>query len=472
MREVTAAQLADLAGARLVGDPSALVGPDVVIDSRLTTRGSLFVALPGEHADGHDFAAAAVSAGAAAVLCARELPLAVPQLLVPDAAAGLAALGTALVAEARGAGLVTVGITGSSGKTSTKDLLAQVLAGAGPTVAPVGSFNNEIGVPLTATRIDPGTRVLVSELGARGRGHIAWLCGIVPPQVGVVVNVGHAHLGEFGSVEAIARAKGELVEALPPDGWAVLNADDRLVAGMAARTSARIAGFGIGAEPAIGELRVWATGITADALQRPGFTLRAAGAATGAAAVQLQVTGAHQVGNALAAAAVGLTQGMGVEAVATAMGSATARSHWRMELTERPDGVLVVNDAYNANPDSMAAALRTLASLRRPGGRLLAVLGDMLELGDGATAEHRAIGALAAEVGVDAMVTIGDHARDLLDGAAAGGLAGTAVADRTDAAAAASAWLRPADVVLVKASRGLALETVAEHLSAQREDGR
>lgn len=472
MRELTASSLAGLAGATLLGDPGTMIGPDVVIDSRLATPGSLFVALPGERADGHDFAGTAVAAGAAAILCTRELSLGVPQLLVPDAAAGLAALATSLVAEARQAGLVTIGITGSSGKTSTKDLLAQVLAGAGPTVAPVGSFNNEIGLPLTATRITTDTRFLVSELGARGQGHITWLCGIVPPLVGVVVNVGHAHLGEFGSVAAIARAKGELVEAVPAGGWAVLNADDPLVTAMAGRTVARIAGFAVGGEPGIGELRVWASAVSADPLQRARFQLHAAGATAGTAPVQLQVTGAHQVGNALAAAAVGLTQGLGVAEVAAALGSATARSHWRMELTERPDGVLVVNDAYNANPDSMAAALRTLASLRRPGGRLLAVLGDMLELGPGAAAEHHAIGALAADLGVDALLAIGEHAGDLTAGAAGGHLTGTVVADRADAVAAAAAWLRPADVVLVKASRGLALETVAEDLSAHREDGR
>lgn len=468
MHELSAVRLAELAGAELVGDPQTRVGPDVVIDSRAATRGCLFVALPGEHADGHDYAAAAVEAGAAAILGTRRLPLPVPQLLVTDAAAGLARLATSVVAAAVAGGLVTIGITGSSGKTSTKDLLAQVLAEAGETVAPVGSFNNEIGVPLTATRVGPGTRYLVSELGARGQGHIRWLCGIVPPQVGAVINVGHAHLGEFGSVAAIAAAKGELVEVLPADGWAVLNADDELVAAMAPRTAARIAGFAVGAEPALGDLRVWASEVTADALQRTAFTLHAAGTVTGSAPVRLQVTGAHQVANAVAAAAVALSQGLTPESVAAALGRATARSHWRMELAERPDGGLVVNDAYNANPDSMAAALRTLASLRRPQGRVLAVLGDMLELGPGAAEEHRRIGALAASLGVDALIAIGGHAGDLAAGFGPGTMV---VPDREVATDAAAAWLRPADVVLVKASRGLALETVAENLAAAAEEG-
>jgi UDP-N-acetylmuramoyl-tripeptide--D-alanyl-D-alanine ligase len=471
MRERSAGELAGPAGARLVGDPAAGVGPDVVIDSRRTTPGSLFVALPGEHADGHDFAERAVDAGAGALLVTRQLPLDVPQLVVPDAAAALAALGTVIAAEGTAAGMVTVGITGSSGKTSTKDLLAQVLAAAGETVAPEGSFNNEIGVPLTATRVTPATRFLVSELGARGLGHITWLCGIVPPTVGVVVNVGHAHLGEFGSVEAIAQAKGELVEAVPATGWAVLNADDPLVTAMSTRTPAHLAAFSATGGPEWGDLRVWASGISADARQRPSFTLHATTASRpdAAAPVQLRVSGAHQVGNALAAAAVALSQGMATDAVAAALSAAESRSHWRMELTERPDGVLVVNDAYNANPDSMAAALRTLASLRRPGGRLLAVLGDMLELGPGAPDDHRAIGALAAELGVDALIAIGGHSGDL---AAGYGPATMLAPTREIATEAAAAWLRPADVVLVKASRGLALESVAGDLArTPREDG-
>jgi UDP-N-acetylmuramoyl-tripeptide--D-alanyl-D-alanine ligase len=467
MQPTTASRLARLCSARLVGDPEALIGPDVVIDSRQASPGGLFVALPGERVDGHDFAAPAVAAGAAAVLVTHQLELAVPQLVVPDTSAALAGLASGLVAGAIDAGLVSIGVTGSSGKTSTKDLIAQVLAAAGPTVAPAGSANNEIGVPLTACRVDASTRFLVSELGARGRGHIAWLCDIVRPSVGAVLNVGHAHLGEFGSVDAIAQAKGELVEALPQSGWAVLNADDERVAAMAGRTRARIATFATSGEPGRGELRVWADGVAADALQRCRFRLSAAGTVTGTAEVQLRVSGLHQVANALAAAVVGLSQGMAVAEVADALSHAVPQSRWRMEVTERRDGLLVVNDAYNANPESMAAALRTVASMRRDGGHLVAVLGDMLELGPDAAAEHRAVGELAGHLGFEQVIVLGEFAGELADGVRSGGGAASEAADRDEAVRAVAAAASSPDVVLVKASRGLALETVAEELCAE-----
>jgi UDP-N-acetylmuramoyl-tripeptide--D-alanyl-D-alanine ligase len=467
MEPTAASELARLAGVGLVGDPDAVVGPDVVIDSRVASPGSLFVALPGERVDGNDFAVTAVGSGAGAVLVNRRLGLPVPELITTDTAAALARLATGLVARALDTGLVSIGVTGSSGKTSTKDLIAQVLATSGPTVAPAGSANNEIGVPLTACRVDASTRFLVSELGARGQGHVAWLCGIVRPSVGAVLNVGHAHLGEFGSVDAIAQAKGELVESLPESGWAVLNADDERVAAMAYRTRARLATFSTSAAPGSGELRVWAEGIVADTRQRPAFILHASGTVSGVAGVQLQVSGAHQVANALAAAAVAVSQGMPVGDVADALSRAVPRSRWRMELTERGDGLLVVNDAYNANPDSMVAALRAVAAMRREDGRLVAVLGDMLELGPGAAAEHRAVGRLAAELGFDQIVVLGEFAAELAAGFGSGRTAAVGAADPDEAVRVVATNATGRDVVLVKASRGLALETVAERLGAE-----
>ncbi len=467
MLEVSAAELAVMAGAELRGDPTAVVGPDVVIDSRSVTRGCLFVALPGERVDGHDFAARAESAGAGAVLVTRSVDVGVPQLVVRDTAAALARLAEAFVEQRLAAGLVSIGITGSSGKTSTKDLIAQVLAAAGPTVAAAGSANNEIGAPLTALKVDAQTRYLVNELGARGLGHIQWLCGIVKPAVAVVTNVGHAHLGEFGSVEVIAQAKSELVASLPAGGWAVLNADDPRVSAMAELAPGPVATFAVGAEPTFGSIRVWATDVAADDRQRAGFVLHADGAVAGSAPVQLQVSGWHQVPNALAAAAVGLTQACGVSEVAAELSQAVARSRWRMELIDAPDGSLVVNDAYNANPDSMDAALRAVAAMRRPGGRLVAVLGDMLELGPESADAHRRIGALAADLGFDALFTVGEFADDLASGAFERGLSATVLSEPRAAIAAVKAIAAAPDVVLVKASRGLALEAVAQGLTAE-----
>jgi UDP-N-acetylmuramoyl-tripeptide--D-alanyl-D-alanine ligase len=471
VRERTIRAVAALAGA---ADPAieGTAGPDVVIDSRLATPGAVFVALPGEHVDGHDFVAAAAANGAVAAICTHPTDAALAHLVVPDALQGLTRLATGVIAEAKSSGLRTVGITGSSGKTSTKDLLGQVLAAHGATISPKGSFNNEIGVPLTALRVTDDTRFLVSEMGARGGGHIAWLCRIVPPDVAVVLNVGHAHLGEFGSVEAIAQAKGELVEALTPQGWAVLNADDPLVAAMAARTRARLAHYSLTGEPA-GDLRVWAEHVRADDVQRHSFTLRAAGAGDDGAIdcaepVELQGPGRHQVVNALAAATAALALGVPPVTVAGALSGAVAQSAWRMQLMPRADGVLVVNDAYNANPDSMRAALVTVAGMRRAGGRLIAVLGDMLELGAAAADEHEKLGALAAELGFE-VVAVGQLADEIARGVRRGFGTVTLVSDVQEAVAVAQANLQPADVVVVKASRGLALDRVADALAAAGE---
>lgn len=453
--------------ARVSGDGEVEVGPDVVIDSRTVTPGCLFVAIPGERVDGHDFAATAVALGAAAVLGTRDGTAPVPHILCSDSVTGLSHLARGVVAEARTRGMVSIGVTGSSGKTSTKDLLAQVLESAGPTVSPVGSQNNEIGVPLTACRVDADTRFLVSEMGARGIGHIAWLTSLVGLDVGVVLNVGTAHVGEFGDKQTTATAKGELVEGLSPGGWAVLNADDPLVAAMSARTRAGIAWFGEGDLPD-GALQVRARRVESDELSRHSFDLVVTRhEVSTSASVRLQVIGRHQVSNALAAAAAALAVGMGIADVAAALSSAGPRSRWRMELHRRTDDVVVLNDSYNANPDSVAAALRTAVEIgrsqrrRHPGARVLAVLGDMLELGPDAAALHTRTGRLAADLGVDLVVAVGDLAPALAEGAVTGG-AGARVCSREDAAEALG--VGPGDVILVKGSRGVGLEVVAAQL--------
>ena len=470
MIPLAVAELAAVLGAEVVGpgDPAALV-TSVTADSRSVAPGALFVALPGARADGHDFVPTAYAAGAAAALTRHPVPDALC-LLVADPLVALGRLARHLVDRGAAGGLRVVGITGSQGKTSTKDLLSQVLESAGPTVAPAGNLNNELGVPLTVSRIDEHTRFLVAEMGARGIGHIAYLCDIAPPTVGVVLNVGHAHIGEFGGQPAIAQAKGELVEALPPGGTAVLNAADPLVWGMRERTAATVLAFSVEkAPPGPG---VWATDLVGDPSGRYGFRLHAAGlpALDGEAEVSLQVPGRHQVGNALAAAAAALALGMDLPDVAAGLSRASARSRWRMELHQRDDGVTVLNDAYNANPDSMAAAVGTLAELsgqRRR--RTWAVLGDMLELGNQAEQAHADLGALVAASGIDQLVAVGAYAEPMAAAARAGGLADGAVRaypDKDAAQTAVLAGLAPGDVVLVKASRGLALDTVAEAILA------
>lgn len=450
----------------IFGD-DVVVGPDVVLDNRSATRGALFLAIAGDRVDGHDFAAGAVKAGAAAVLGTRTTGAGVPHLLVEDTVAGLSALARGVVREARGRGLLSIGITGSSGKTSTKDLLAQVLESVGPTVAPAGSQNNEIGVPLTACRIDDATVHLVSEMGARGVGHIAWLTSLVPLDIAVVLNVGHAHVGEFGGLVQTALAKSELVAGLDASGWAVLNAQDPRVAAMAHSTRGRIAFFGEGDLPE-GDLQVSARNVSMGMFSQPAFDLvvRRDGIEQ-SVPVQLRVVGRHQVSNALAATAAALAAGVALEQAVTVLRTAEPRSSWRMELRPRADGVLVLNDSYNANPDSMAAALHTaveLATAQRaehPRARVVAVLGDMLELGPLAAQSHAAIGRLAGDLGVAEVLAVGEFAPDLCDGAHRAGVDATPVqrdeiVDRLD--------LHAGDVVLIKGSRGVGLEAVAAAL--------
>ncbi len=475
MMPLTVAEVAELTGGTLVGaaaDTSGRLVADVVVDSRLVTTGSLFVALPGERVDGHDYVRRAADLGAVAALTSRAVAGA-PCLVVPDPQVALGQVARRVTDDARADGLTVLGLTGSAGKTTTKDLLAQLLEPTGPTVAPAGSFNNEIGLPLTACRVDPATRFLVAEMGARGVGHIGYLCGITPPDVGLVLNVGTAHLGEFGSRAMIATAKGELVEALPTDGVAVLNADDPLVAAMTSRTSARTVFFAV--DPATSpaahpEVEVWAEDLSADDLGRWRFRLVAP---TGSADVALRTLGRHQVDNAVAAAAAAGALGLDVSEAAARLSGATARSRWRMELHERADGVVVVNDAYNANPESMRAALDALSRLaagrrsRYPGLRTWAVLGDMLELGEQSEAEHTAVGTYAAGLGVSKLVAIGQNAQSVATGALTTNVTGEGVEVVPDKAAAAehvATRLRAGDVVLVKASRGIGLETLAERL--------
>ncbi len=472
MISLSVAEVARIVGGTLVGiddvDARATVvdGP-VVTDSREAGRGGLYVARVGEHADGHDFVEGAARRGAVAALVTRPVAHGAC-IVVGDTQEAFAALSREVVA--RVPGLEVIGITGSSGKTSTKDLLGAVLAGMGPTVAPLGSYNSEVGVPLTVCRVTGDTRYLVVEMGARGVGHVRYLTEVAPPRIGVVLNVGTAHLGEFGSRAAIGRAKSELVEALPAGGVAVLNADDDIVRSMAASTAGRVVLVGESAEA---HVRAVSVEVGADGC--PSFDVVTP---SGRGRVRLGLVGRHHVGNALAVLAVVLELGLSLPEALRALERARPESRWRMEVTERGDGVTVVNDAYNANPDSMRAALAALQQLGRD-RRTWAVLGSMLELGEEADTLHAEVGAEAVGRGIDELLVVGDLARATADGAEA------ALGARTDTGAvtrvrhvpdAASAEellrteLRRGDVVLFKSSRDAGLRLLGDRLTAPQED--
>jgi UDP-N-acetylmuramoyl-tripeptide--D-alanyl-D-alanine ligase len=502
MINLTVAQIADIVGGELA-DISAQAAADlhvtgtVEFDSRKVTSGGLFLALPGARSDGHDHAASAVAAGAVAVLAAR--PVGVPAIIVSPAAppstqrghgglagvlehdndgsgaavlAALAKLAAAVAAELVAGGLTIVGITGSSGKTSTKDLLAVVLSPLGEVVAPPGSFNNELGHPWTVLRATGSTDYLILELSARHPGNIAELAAIAPPAIGVVLNVGTAHLGEFGSREAIAQTKSELPQAVPRSGVVVLNVDDPAVAAMADVTAARVVRVSRHSRTNGGPADVWAGPVTLDELARPQFTLHTA---EGAKDIRLAVHGDHQVSNALCAAAVALECGATTEQVAKALAGAGPVSQHRMRVSTRADGVTVIDDAYNANPDSMHAGLQALAWIARGGGagnrRSWAVLGEMAELGEDAISEHDRIGRLAVRLDVSRLVVVGMgrsmsamHHGAVMEGSWGGEAA--IVADADAALALLRAELQPGDVVLVKASNAAGLGAVADSLVA------
>ena len=464
---LTVADVAAATGGSVRGGAGA-AGADAVItsvsvDSRRLLPGALFVAFRAER-DGHDFVADAFARGASAALVERTEGLGDtgdgvasgnPLVIVPDTAAALSALGR--LARKRLESVPVVGITGSSGKTSTKDLTAAALGSALRVCASPGSFNNELGVPLTLLSAGPDTEALVVEMGARGIGHIADLVSLSRPTVGVITNIGLAHAEFFGSRAEVARAKGELVEGLPPSGWAVLCADDDMTPGLAARTPASVLTAGLDASA---DVRV--SGLALDTELRPSFRLTTPWGAADVAALPLR--GAHQATNAALAVAVAGVLGVGPEAAVAGLTQAKG-APWRMELCRTPGGVLVLNDAYNANPASMAAALDALAALDGR-GRRFAVLGTMAELGPCSEEEHRRLGRRAAGCGVTAVVAVGAQAAPLAEGAREGGVDVVAVDTPEAAVAALAGRLRPGDAVLVKASRVAGLERVAAALAA------
>jgi UDP-N-acetylmuramoyl-tripeptide--D-alanyl-D-alanine ligase len=449
-------RLATAAGARLdqVTDSDMLVTGPFSFDSRDVAAGGLFACLPGSSADGHDYAAQAVTAGAAAVLASR--PVGVPALIVPDVLPAMAAIATQIAAAYTG---VVIGLTGSAGKTTTKDILRAILSLEGKTVATEKSFNNELGFPVTVSRVQLDTGYLVLEMGARGPGHIAALCQFAPPTIATVLGIGSAHIGEFGSREAIAAAKAEIVQTLPPLGMAVLNADDPLVMAMADQTEARVMSFGTSPGST-----VRATGIRTDGQGRPGFVLLHR---EESGTVQLRVHGRHNVTNALAAAATALAAGVPFTTVLAGLETAEIVSGDRMQVTTRTDGVTVINDTFNASPEAMLAAIEALEDIAGGGRRRVAVTGEMAELGDQADTWHATVADRLTASGIDHLITVGGkHALALAETARQAGITaehaetGQSVAERTNKV------LRPGDVLLIKGSNALGLGAVARQLTA------
>ncbi|MCC8909489.1 UDP-N-acetylmuramoyl-tripeptide--D-alanyl-D-alanine ligase [Curtobacterium sp. GD1] len=469
-----------------------VVDGTVETDSRLVTPGSVFFALPGEVTDGRRFVPAATEAGAALVITPELVETTAPQIVVADGYDALAALAHEVVtrvrmatadrvdADGRPAPLKVVGITGSNGKTSTKNMLRTILEQHGETVAPQGSFNNHVGAPISMLRITEDTRYLVVEMGASGIGHIAKLVAIAEPDVGVVLKVGLAHAGEFGGIEATQRAKSEMVTDLPGSATALLNVDDDRVASMRDLTAAHVVGFGTSDDA---DYRI--TGIETD---RNGtrFTLTAPPVrqegdpsadgrpgGTDHVDVQLAILGEHHAMNASAALTVAHLWGVPLAAGAAALASMTRAERWRMELLPGgPDGVTVINDAYNASPDSTAAALRTLAQIVRPGERTVAVLGEMAELGEFSTEEHDRIGRLVVRLGIGQLVVVGRGAMPIHQAATLEGSwdgESVFIEDVDDAVHSLQDMLRPGDVVLVKSSKSAELRFLGDRLGGVTE---
>jgi UDP-N-acetylmuramoyl-tripeptide--D-alanyl-D-alanine ligase len=431
-----------------------VTGP-AIIDSREVTPGSLFTAIVGTRSDGHDFARAAYAAGATAVLGSR--PVDGPCVVTSDVVMAL----TKLAELVRGRlSPAVIRLTGSVGKTTTKDLLAQILELDAPTVATARSFNNEIVLPLTVLRADQQTRYLVLEMGAAKQGDITHLVRLARPEIGMVLNVGPAHVLTLGGIEGVARAKSEMVWNLPTatqGGFALLNADDERVAAMARQTPATVMFYGTGPDVA-----VQARNAALDATGHASFVLRTP---TGKAPVRLRLPGEHQVANALAAACAASVVGVPTDRIAAALSDAVPRSPSRFQIKERADGVTVIDDTFNANPLSTQAAIRTLATMAAD-RRTIAVLGEMKHQADGTVFHHTAVGALAGELGISVLVAVGTgEGPDALAAAARdAGVSVHAVPDRDAAIDLLRTALRPADVVLVKASSMVGLSAVVAAL--------
>lgn len=448
MIKTSVLKMAEIMGGRFTGDDSLEVEGEFVFDSRQAKKGSVFIALVGEQRDGHEFVSSALSNGAVLSIVTKEV--AGNQIIVGDVLGSIALFAKYLRSQLLE--LKVVGITGSQGKTTTKDMLYSILSSQGETVAPVGSYNNDIGVPITLLRCTEKTKFAILEMGARHEGDIARLTELAAPDVGVVLKVGSAHLGEFGSREGIARTKGELIRGLKQSATAVLGTYDEFTPKMADALSIKKITFG---ESSACSIRA------ADIELHGGFPAFDLVTPEGREHVELQVLGAHQISNALAAAAAAIALGISTRDIAGALSTHQNVSKWRMELIEL-DGLTLINDSYNANPESMAAALKTLKLLTQErGGSSWAFLGKMHELGDDSAKLHREVGGVVRDLGVDHLVSIGQ--REFIEGSSSETT--THLFDSPESAIEILKEIAPGDVVLVKASRAEHLEFIAEKIT-------
>lgn len=411
MIPVSLNQLAEILGGTIVGDGEIVVSGSCQSDSRLCEIGSLFFAKPGDTADGHDFVAAAQSQGALVAVVQRRVDCDIAQLVVPNTMTAMATLASWLIAELRKSGkLKVIGITGSNGKTTTKNMLREILSSQGPTIAPIESYNNQVGAPISVLRADERTEYLVVEMGAEGKGSIERLAKMADPDIAVILKVGMAHAGEFGGIEKTAEIKAELALALSESAVLVLNLDDTRVANMANLSKAKPVFFGT--------LPTAGYRASEISLSREGTRFRLHWPDGESSDIVLRILGEHHVFNALAAAAVADRLNIPRQKIVLSLKSLEIAERWRMQRFVRSDGVVVINDAYNASPDSVKAALQTLAQLGRMGSRTIAVLGEMAELGEFSAMEHDAIGRLAVRLNINQLVVVGERAKLIHLGAA------------------------------------------------------
>jgi UDP-N-acetylmuramoyl-tripeptide--D-alanyl-D-alanine ligase len=456
LKEIAAAISADL-----IGDETISITGSVETDSRLVTPGSLFVAKPGEVTDGHLFVSAAIQKGAVAAIVERQLEEDIPQLIVKDSVLALGLLAEYVVAKVKALGqLKVIGVTGSNGKTTTKNMLREVLSTAGDTIAPEESFNNEVGAPYSMLRINQQTNFLVVELGAGGVGSIAYLAKMCQPDIGIELKVGLAHAGEFGGIDVTERIKAELVQELSADGIALLNIDDERVKRMSEKTKAKISSFGLSdqANYSAENVNVSINGTSFEFLTPDGLKSE----------VQLQILGEHHVYNALAALATAELLGVDRAKAILAIEQMKLAEKWRMELNVAPSGLTVINDAYNASPDSMKAALQTLAHLgRQTGKKTVAVMGEMAELGEYGAHEHDAIGRIAVRLNLGQVVVVGKAAKLIHMGASQEG-SWDGESQYFDEISDALGYLREMltgdEIVLVKSSKSANLRYLGDDL--------